>query len=514
VERRLTTVLFLDIVGSTSIASQIGDRRWRELLSRFRQIVRKELKRFEGHEEDTAGDGFLATFDKPARAVAGAVAIAGAVQQIGLEVRSGVHTGECEELDGKLAGIAVHLAARVMSLAGPAEIFITGTVKDLAIGAGIEVREAGVHELKGVPGAWHIFDVTALNGVATPSPIPEAEAGERIASVEPRSSARRRRNLIAAAGVTGVALIIGAVVLFAPAGPPVTLVRIDAKTNTIVQTLHDRYYSHHLPNSLFASSGSLWQYAPGIVVRRDPRNGSPQLTIPVAKNAETGTPGFGSVWIAARSGPNESLVVRYDEASGRQQARVAVPDASLVSMSAGNGALWALSSDGKLAKIDPLTNTLTQVFRTPTQAPGVVVAVDGYVWICDCEAGHLIQFDPGTGQKVHDLHLAEHGYLVDAETPADHTLWMIDPNGNTLTPLQPASGATGQPLGFGGHLGEAAIGYGALWVAAADAVYRIDLKTHSQRKIDVPMDMTAGSVAVDEQSGSVWIGNCGCPRNG
>ncbi|HYQ10008.1 MAG TPA: adenylate/guanylate cyclase domain-containing protein, partial [Gaiellaceae bacterium] len=134
VRRRLATVLFVDIVGSTALASELGDARWRELLTRFRRIVRDELKRNGGREQDTAGDGFFATFGEPARALACAAAIVIEVQQLGVDVRAGVHTGECEEIDGKLGGIAVHIGSRIMALAGPAEVLTTGTVRDLVAG--------------------------------------------------------------------------------------------------------------------------------------------------------------------------------------------------------------------------------------------------------------------------------------------------------------------------------------------------------------------------------------------
>jgi class 3 adenylate cyclase len=168
--RRLATVLFLDIVGSTALASELGDRRWRELLTRFRRVVRAQLKRHGGREQDTAGDGFFATFSHPAQAVRAAVAIAGDVHELGLAVRSGIHTGECELIDGKLGGIAVHIGSRVISLAGPAEILVTGTVKDLVAGAGVEFEERGEHALKGVPGSWRLHSVADVAGHAQAPP--------------------------------------------------------------------------------------------------------------------------------------------------------------------------------------------------------------------------------------------------------------------------------------------------------------------------------------------------------
>ena len=142
------------------------------------------------------------------------------------------------------------------------------------------------------------------------------------------------------------------------------------------------------------------------------------------------------------------------------------------------------------------------------------MALDGYVWICDCDFGHVVQFDPRTGKQVKQLSLPEHGYLVDVDAQHEHTVWMLDPSGNTLTPIAPVSGVPGQPLGFGGQLADAKIGFGSIWVAASNAVYRINLTTHHQTTIPIPPDMTAGSIAIDQQTNSVWVGNCGCPRNG
>jgi len=157
-DRVLATVLFTDIVGSTEKASELGDRRWRELLERHHGLVRRELTRYQGRELDTAGDGFFATFDGPARAIRAAQAIAGGIPQLGLEIRAGVHTGECELHDGKIAGIAVSAGARVASAAGPSEVLVSQTVKDLVAGSGIEFADRGEHELKGV-GAWRLYSV-------------------------------------------------------------------------------------------------------------------------------------------------------------------------------------------------------------------------------------------------------------------------------------------------------------------------------------------------------------------
>ena len=158
-DRVLATVLFTDIVGSTERASALGDRRWVDLLDRHHALVRKQLDRFSGREIDTAGDGFLATFDGPARAVRCAQTISDAVRDLGIEIRAGLHTGECERRNEGIGGVAVHIGARVAGLAGPGEVLVSSTVKDLVVGSGLEFTERGIHSLKGAPGEWRVYAV-------------------------------------------------------------------------------------------------------------------------------------------------------------------------------------------------------------------------------------------------------------------------------------------------------------------------------------------------------------------
>jgi pimeloyl-ACP methyl ester carboxylesterase len=159
--RVLATVVFTDIVGASARAAEIGDRAWGELLQAHHSEVRRQLGRFGGNEVDTAGDGFFAAFDGPARAIRCASAIRDAVRPLGLEIRAGVHTGECERVDGKFGGIAVHTGARVAAKAGGGEVLVSQTVKDLVAGSGIEFEERGTHELKGVPGEWRLYSVAS-----------------------------------------------------------------------------------------------------------------------------------------------------------------------------------------------------------------------------------------------------------------------------------------------------------------------------------------------------------------
>jgi len=158
-DRVLATVMFADVVDSTRMATELGDHRWRDALAAFQALVREHVARFRGREIDTAGDGMLAAFDGPARAVRAAATVSADVRRLGLEVRTGLHTGECEVMGAKLSGLAVHIGARIAALAKGGEVLVSGTVRDLVAGSGLKFADRGVHALKGVPGEWRIFAV-------------------------------------------------------------------------------------------------------------------------------------------------------------------------------------------------------------------------------------------------------------------------------------------------------------------------------------------------------------------
>jgi class 3 adenylate cyclase len=181
-DRALATVLFTDIAGSTERAAALGDRRWRELLERHQTLVRDRLSAYGGREVKTMGDGFLATFDGPAKAIRCASAIAERSSSEGVEIRAGVHTGECELIGEDVAGMAVHIGARVAAQAEPGEVLVSSTVKDLVVGSGIEFADRGSHELKGVPGDWRLLAV-ADHRPASPrvAPVPRDDVAPNAA---------------------------------------------------------------------------------------------------------------------------------------------------------------------------------------------------------------------------------------------------------------------------------------------------------------------------------------------
>jgi class 3 adenylate cyclase len=187
-DRVLATVLFTDIVDSTKRAAELGDRAWRDLLERHDALVRSQLERFSGREVKQTGDGFLARFDGPARAIRCACAIAEEAPELGIRIRAGLHTGECELIGDDIGGMAVHVAARVGAMAGAGEVLVSGTVRDLVLGSGIDLADRGTHELKGVPGDWRVFEVQ-VDAAGTPTaparpalePPDEPAVGDRVA---------------------------------------------------------------------------------------------------------------------------------------------------------------------------------------------------------------------------------------------------------------------------------------------------------------------------------------------
>ncbi len=182
-QRLLATILFTDIVGSTDLAVRLGDESWQRLVAAHHAAVRRELRRFRGRELDTAGDGFFASFDQPAQAVHAADAIVAAVSELGVSIRAGLHAGEAEAAAGKLGGIAVHIASRVMSVADPGEVLVSSTLRDLVAGSGLEFRDRGLKELRGVPGEWHLWalvrETTAAGQDGVVGPVRTAEAATR-----------------------------------------------------------------------------------------------------------------------------------------------------------------------------------------------------------------------------------------------------------------------------------------------------------------------------------------------
>jgi class 3 adenylate cyclase/DNA-binding beta-propeller fold protein YncE len=512
--RRLATILFLDIVGSTQVAAELGDARWRELLGRFRAIVRSELKRHKGHEEDTAGDGFFITFDQPAQAVRAAAAIVGDVHGIGLDVRCGLHFGETETIEGQRGGIAVHIGSRVMSLASAAEIVMTSTMRDLIVGTEVSLEDAGTHELKGVPGTWQVWRLRTLDGAPLPEPMDAERAAAARAGQAPDARRNRRRRLVIGTAAVAMIAALGAVIAAVTAAPtPPTLVKIDPATNAIALQVTDEYRSKHYPNGLWSVNGALWQASTqGFMglVRRDMATGAVLQKIPVTGDPRAGAFGFGSIWMGGISDPGS--IDRWDAVTGKPVAHLKVT-VTIVSMDAGKTAIWALGDKGGLLQIDPISNEVVATYDTPTTKPGVVVALGDHVWVCDCEYHRIVEFDPAADSVVRTMSFPQAGFLVGLnDQKGRKTAWLLDPQAATLTPIDVASGKAGQPIGIGANLHAATVSFGSLWVAAGDRVLRYRGSGPEEiARIAMPKGMSAGAIAADPDTGALWVGDCGCP---
>ncbi len=315
--RVLAAVLFTDIVDSSAVASRVGDARWKALIARHHAIVRRELKRFGGKELDTAGDGFYASFGEPAAAIRCACAASESVRELGIEIRAGVHFGECEQLKEKLGGIAVVVGARVMSLGGAGDVLVTASTSALVAGAGFGFTDRGEHSLKGVDGQWHVLAVSEVDGEPRPQPAEPAEAERRLAEVQPSALRPRTWRLMA---IAAAFLVVVAVV----AVPP--LVRR-------------------------GNAGS--EIAPNSVGVLDPSSGELSQTIAMPSGPGAITAGNGSLWV---TNPDAATVTRIDEET---EAVIDIDPVGVApaGIAAGEGAIWVVESGGPtVSRISTDTN--------------------------------------------------------------------------------------------------------------------------------------------------------------
>jgi streptogramin lyase len=519
--RQLATILFLDIVASTTLAAQIGDARFRELQHRFYRIVRREAKAHGGHEEDTAGDGFFATYPNPTQAVRCACAVAEAVRELGVEVRAGVHTGEIETVGGKAAGIAVVIASRVMSLGHAGEVLVTSTTKDLVTGATIEFEDFSAHELKGVPGSWQVYAVRSVDGRPVGVVQPAAEAARRLEEIQPIGVVARRRRPLLALGIVGLVVVLVGVAGFATGTlppretPGVSVLAVDPATDTVSFTVPDGVQSTHRPASIYFDGSSLWQSTPnpgpggiGEIVRRDPKTGQIADRFPLDTGDFMGF-GFGYGWVAHYGPPR---LVKVDPASGSTLATIALPG-SFGDATGDDDTLWYLSGQGDLHAYDPITTEpIGEGSTVGVYGEARIVPVQDSVWICDCKNRRILRFDPASGQVADTIELDQMGILIGVDSADGATLWLLDSGAGTLTALDPRTGDRGQSLGVGGgNVYEAKIGFGSIWVAAAGELYRFRLPDGQRTVIEMPEGISAGGVALNERDGVVWVENCGCP---
>ena len=441
----LATVLFTDIVGSSEIAAELGDERWKVLLEAHHAIVRRALKRHGGRELDTAGDGFFAVFDRQAEAIRCAVEIVDEVRSIGIEVRAGLHVGEAELIAGKVGGVAVHTGARIGATAGPGEVMVSGVLRDLVPGSGIDFTDQGPHLLKGIPEEVRTFSVRSVHGEELAGPLdPEIAAERRSAAAEPPS---RGRSTLLVGSIVGAAVIVlvvaaslanrdaasphAATPMIAPI-PPETLLRLDADT----RAEQDRFGLNGEPIDITESAGRIWVLEDGLLEAVPEGDGAVQqvglgpdfCALSPAKNGVVlancaerrlfrvgrdlelvpwhELPKFGDVfalvssprgiWVlASQEDPPEDRIYRLDPDTGEVVGRLeALPGSGPgpIDLVDAGGYLWTFNwIDGSIFRIAP--TTLDKRKLAEASEPNQVAASADSVWVNDYGRGEIIQFD-------------------------------------------------------------------------------------------------------------------------
>jgi class 3 adenylate cyclase/streptogramin lyase len=537
-ESVLATVLFTDIVRSSELAADVGDRRWRVLLSRHHALVRRELRRFGGKELDTAGDGFFASFDNPGNAVRCAAALVAAVQDLGIDIRTGLHLGQAEIVGRKLGGVAVHIGARTMAQAGPAEVLVTSGLKDVLPPADFRFEDRGTHALKGVPGEWRLYRLTSLDK-PLPGPLDPEVAASRRAAVQAPPMWRRRYLLpVAAVAAVLVTVVVVTIALSSsgspiasPSGPSPTglpahaLLKLDPATGEVkaVLAIGD---PHPLPprapggqpgvgpgpHSLAVGEGSIWITNGGddSVVRVDPLSLKAQ-TIEVPGRPNDIIVAQGTTWVTSSRGeltnidPGTNLTATMDiSAQAPQPVGVGTDEGGLVYVTTFTPLCNTCTGFARLIAVNPATGS-TRSLRTPNHiSTSALVVIGGRVWVT--ADGEVWRVDPATGDV---LRVPVGGTLGDmVADPRSHSLWVtkVDSAGlvGSAVQIDTATGEIvgGQPVGC--CPGSIAIGDGYVWVTNPQegTIQRISLVTGD---VAPPIDVGKGVDGVAVGLGDVWV---------
>jgi streptogramin lyase len=479
------------------MAAQLGDRRWRSLVARHHQVIRRELKGHRGREVDTAGDGFFATFESPTDGVACAAAAIAAVHGLGLRIRAGLHTGEVELSGEKVGGIAVHIAARLLAMAGPEEALVSGTVRDLVAGSGLEFQDRGVHELKGVPGEWrvHALVLPPLDAsVVASAEVEEVAAGR----------ARRRRLIGVGALVATLVVVLAAsagIVLMPRTPPPIAsgpdsaVAYATADGRAIAGARTGRG-----PASGEVVDGSLWVANVGSgTLTRVERDGAGVSTVgQVGSRPSDLASGDGLLWVADRY---SDQLTALDARTGEIQRRV---DLHASAIDVADGSVWAADDlRDVVRRLDPRTGAeLDSVALPEASGASDVVAGEGAVWIAAPRTGRIHRIDPTTGEVAA---AAVEVPGVERISAAGSDLWAVSPADDTATRVDLATSRVAVTLSVcDSPIAVAAVpDGGGAWVAcsAARALWHVDAAGAPVRA--VALDGVPTDLALDGDR--VWV---------
>ena len=512
--RSLRTVVFLDTVGSTRVAAELGDERWQVLLRRELAILRHLLKERGGREVDAAGDGLFVLFREPARAVHFAADAALAVRELGLEIRAGVHFGECEFTEGHPGGIVVHTGARTMSTGGPGEVIVTQTVRDLVSGGSLRFAEHGVHELKGVPGTWPLFALTGIDDDLMAPPLPEEEATTRRWEAASRPPVVRRRTFLVGIVAALVASSFATYLLTRGGDRPPRpslglnrLIRFDPATGA---TTMMPYVLPLVGGSagLAVGEGGVWS-ADIVVSHIDPTDGTLEATVEGIQQPFVGgmpvTTGLDDVWVASSSG-----LFRIDPADEEVlDRRPSVGGAT--SIAVGAGAVWVADADGTLFRISPAPGLPIEGTISLGGLPSAIVIADGGVWIADM-FGDLIRVDERTGRETERLEI---GGTLQALAATEDRLWVVDSEGLVvLVSLDTRKVLRSIPIG--GRPVDVAVGSGVVWIAdqRGEQLETIDETSLEPGESGFALPGPPAAIAIDEDRGVIWVRTAGVRVSG
>lgn len=512
-------MLFTDVVGSTELAREMGDVRWSRLLAAQRRVIRALLKSNGGREVDTAGDGFFAVFDRPADAVRCAFAACNDVQQLGLDIRGGVHFGEVELAKNEVHGIVVHTGARVMGHAGACEVLVTATVRDLVAGSKFDLQERGKVELKGVPGTWSLYDVMSVDEQLRPAPIEGAsvasERRDRVAAT-PAAGGRGRRWIVPAAAVA-IVLIVGAAYFLTRADPTFVPTAGTVAAITAGGAFAEPVALASVPTAIAWGEGRIWVTdQQRQIYWLDPESG--ETGSRGAAGAATGVAvGDQAVWVTngfgVGDGP-EGGVSRIDLADESLTPAFETPIGS-EAIAWGAERVWVTdTATSELRIYDPATRSVESVALPPVSATEparpedlvVTSSDDAAVWVGDATAGRVFRAPVTAPQEIETFTVpapvtgiaAGRGGVWVTSGGEDTVTLLDERTGAVLTSLDVAKDGCDQPEAV-------AAGADAVWVAcrASGTLVRID---PGSRTVAGTLSVDGAAVAVTtDDTGIVWL---------
>ncbi len=504
-ERLLTTVLFTDIVGSTERAAELGDRGWKDLVARHHRIVRQDLHAFHGRELDTAGDGFFAMFDRPAQAIECATHIIDDLRPLDLRIRASIHMGEAEVMGSKVGGMTVHVASRALAQAGPSEIVVTRTVREVAAGADVTFDDRGVHEFKGVPGEWDLYAVVWKRReapVAVPVPVPAATAGGRgIGWRTAAMGALLGAVVMAAAAFALLSNRASPVPTASPASivaQPNSAVAVDAATGAVVANEP----VGNSPTGIAADRDTVWALSLGDrILLGIPLTGGPRRTTGLPGSPTGIAVGAGAVWVTfgfGATGASEGLVLRVSTGAERQEQKIPIGNGASA-IAADNDGVWVVNGlSNTLTRLDPATRAPVGSVNLAEQ-PVAVALGGGSVWVAHGLDKSIWRIDPATLKQTAAISLQD---PPSAIAVGFGRVWVTSTVGNSVVVIDAATNGRLKTIPLEQGPRGIAIGSDAVWVAGSrNALLRIDPeKLELSKSITLPGPVEGVAVA----GNNVW----------